>query len=372
MSLTDQAAQVNSSLKCKNCGATLQFEPGKHSLICSYCGVENEIAASPAADIHSFDYNEFIAGNISPQSTMEKVMVKCGGCGASVDLPPGVTSDNCPFCASPLVISLTNSVSILKPHYVLPFIIDTQTAQDAFKKWMKDLWFAPSDLIKKVNDGSSRQLQGIYVPYWSYDTDVVTNYSGNRGDAYYTTETYTVSENGEDRTETREVRHINWTPVSGTISVAFEDVLVSASPSLPQKIADTLQPWQMDKLEAFDERYLSGFRSETYQTDAAAAFETAKREMDPAIRNAINRDIGGDEQSILSYQNNYNDTALKYILLPVWLSAYRYNEKLYHFVVNACTGHVAGERPYSAPKIILAVLFGLAVLVALYFMLQNK
>lgn len=366
-------ADVNNSLKCKNCGATLQFDPTKQSLKCGYCGVENEIPVTPKGNAYSFDYQEFIAGNLGAQSTLEQTIVKCNNCGASVDLPAGITSDNCPFCASPLVISMAGKTSILKPHYVLPFVIDAAKAQASFKSWMAGLWFAPSDLVKKVNTGSSRQLQGIYLPHWCYDTDTYTEYTGSRGIYYYTTETYQVEEDGETRTETREVRHTQWWPVVGAVECGFENVLVSASPSLPQQIATTLEPWNMDLLVEFDERFLSGFRSETYRVDAKTAFEVAKNKMEPDIKNTIMQDIGGDEQIILTSKNQYLNTALKYIMLPVWLSSYRYNDKVYHFVVNANTGEVAGERPYSVAKIAGLVILIIAIIVAaIYFYQQGR
>ena len=58
--------------------------------------------------------------------------------------------------------------------------------------------------------------------------------------------------------------------------------------------------------------------------------------------------------------------------VPVWLSAYRYREKVYRFLVNARTGEVQGERPWSWIKITLAALAGsatvalIAYLVAMY------
>jgi hypothetical protein len=81
-----------------------------------------------------------------------------------------------------------------------------------------------------------------------------------------------------------------------------------------------------------------------------------------AIQQDIRRDIGGDEQRITSVRTQYNSTTYKYILLPVWLSVYRYGDKVYRFVVNARTGEVHGERPYSAIKIALAVIAALIVL----------
>ena len=54
----------------------------------------------------------------------------------------------------------------------------------------------------------------------------------------------------------------------------------------------------------------------------------------------------------------------KHVLLPLWIAAYRYRDKTYRFIINGRSGRVYGERPYSAIKIIAAVLLG-AVAMAL-------
>ena len=46
----------------------------------------------------------------------------------------------------------------------------------------------------------------------------------------------------------------------------------------------------------------------------------------------------------------------------MWLSAYRFREKIYRILINARTGEVQGERPYSVGKIVGAVLLGLALI----------
>ena len=46
----------------------------------------------------------------------------------------------------------------------------------------------------------------------------------------------------------------------------------------------------------------------------------------------------------------------KHILLPVWISAYRYHQRVFRFLVNARTGEVQGERPWSAIKIAMLVI----------------
>jgi hypothetical protein len=84
--------------------------------------------------------------------------------------------------------------------------------------------------------------------------------------------------------------------------------------------------------------------------------------MRPVIESTVRTDIGGDVQQISSLSTDYNDIKFKHILLPLWISAYRYNEKVYRFTVNARTGEVQGERPYSAWKIFFFVLTILAVI----------
>ena len=183
-------------------------------------------------------------------------------------------------------------------------------------------------------------------------------------------ETYTVTVNG--RTETRTRTKIIWTPASGFVNNAFDDVLVMASRSLPEKYADALEPWDLKSLNEFSEKFLSGFRSETYQVDVKAGFGRAKDKMDVVIRQTIRGDIGGDHQQVLTVNTSYDNVMFKHILLPIWISAFRYNNKVFRFLINGRTGEVQGERPWSVVKIVLASLAAIAVVVAVYFFFIRK
>jgi LSD1 subclass zinc finger protein len=364
----EQTASLNTSLQCTNCGATLHFAPGTRQLKCTYCGAANEIKSVDEGPVVSFDYQTFISHKVMEQ--VERV-VSCKNCGAATTLPPEVNSENCVFCTSPLVLSEAENKQLVKPHYILPFIVAQQQAFDSFRKWLSKLWFAPSDLSKMVSSNAS-QFKGIYIPHWSYDANTTTDYEGRRGDYYYVSESYTVTVNGRQENRTRQVRHTRWSAASGRVGNRFNDVLVSASKSLPQDISNKLEPWRMDALVRYNEQYVSGFRSELYQIGAEEGLDEAKHRMDPVIRDTICDDIGGDEQEISDFNVAYQDLALKYLLLPAWISAYKYNNKLYHFTINACTGEVVGERPYSATKITLAVLAGIVLIgIIIYFCSQQ-
>ncbi len=354
---------------CRECGAFLVFAPGSTHLKCPYCGTENEIEASTEV-IEEIDYKEFIASSINSAEKQQIAVVKCTSCGAESSLKPNVTSDECPFCGTALVVSSGSLCTVLKPKSLLPFKIGQKDGFSLFKNWLHGLWFAPNDL-KRYAENHER-LNGMYIPYWTFDCNTFSKYTGERGDNYTVTEKYTTVEDGKQVTRTRQVVKIRWRSVSGSVRNTFDEVLVIASHSLPNNYTRELEPWDLQNLVPFNEKYLSGFRTESYQVDVKAGFEEAKQIMNETIRATICQDIGGDHQRIHFVDTTYHNITFKHILLPIWLSAYRYQDKVYRFMVNGRTGEVQGERPYSWIKITLLVLAFLALVALIYFFTQGK
>ncbi len=354
---------------CTNCGSDLKYKPGTHHLNCEHCGTENEIPQMEG-DFKELDFHQYLSEKSSSEETLTEHFVKCENCGASSSLDPKITSSNCPYCATPLIVEQGKEEKIIQPKAILPFNFDKESAKNEFKKWVKKLWFAPNQLKKATLNFD--HFKGIYIPYWTYDSDTFTKYTGQRGDHYYVTETYNTTVDGKSVTRTRQVQKTRWRPAYGNVSNFFDDVLVVASKSLPEKYIYKLEPWDLNNLVSFDKSYLSGFITEKYQIDLGGGFEKAKEIIDPKIRALIRRDIGGDVQRIISMNTHYDDITFKHLLLPVFVSAYKYKDKVYQFLVNGRTGEVQGQRPYSWVKITLAVLLGLAIIATIILIAQNS
>jgi len=158
------------------------------------------------------------------------------------------------------------------------------------------------------------------------------------------------------QTRTRTVTKTNWYTVSGEVQHFFDDVLVCGSKSVPPHLVTWLEPWDLKKLEPFRAEFLSGFKTERYGVGLREGFGEAKRAMEPEIVRLIRRDIGGDHQRIEFKKTQYAAVTFKHLLLPVWVANYRYQEKLFHILVNGRTGKVSGERPWSWWKIVRLVL----------------
>lgn len=352
---------------CGNCGADMRFDPGGDRMICDHCGnIEDLEGGGPwAGGLKELDFQSALGGDLDAHEMEETRVTRCPNCGAEVEFDPELHATECPFCATPVVAD-TGTHRHIKPRGLIPFALDEAQARKAMTDWLGNLWFAPNGLQDYARKG--RRMAGIYVPYWTYDADTRSAYSGERGTVYYVSQT--VMRNGKQ--ETVRVQKIRWRPARGRVARFFDDVLVLASKSLPKKFTNALAPWDLSALVPYAPAYLAGFRAEGYQVALDEGFHEARVIMDRQIERDVRFDIGGDRQRIHRIDTEVGDVTFKHVLLPVWLAAYKYRGETYRFVVNGQTGKVQGARPWSAWKIAFAVLLGLIVAgVVGYFAAQS-
>ena len=347
---------------CEECGAALEYAPGEPVVRCPYCGQANEIeqADSPwgGGAVAEQDLDAALANELPAAEVEETRTIHCDDCGADVEFDEKTHAATCPFCASPIVTE-TSANRHIKPKGVLPFELKERAAREAMNDWLGSLWFAPSGLKEYARAG--RPMEGLYVPYWTYDADTKTEYSGQRGNVYYVSQQVPVQVDGKTVMQTRKVPKVRWTPKRGRVARFFDDVLILASKSLPKKYADRLGPWDLSALKPYQAAYLAGFRAEAYTVPLEDGFREARARMNEIILRDIRFDIGGDKQRVDHVDTKVSDTTFKHILLPVWLAAYKYRGETYRFIVNGRTGAVQGERPYSTWKIAFAVIAGLLI-----------
>src|SRR5262245_39276773 len=352
---------------CAGCAADLVFEPKDGCLTCPYCGRQEQIPAS-AGQIEERSYEAYL--NLRPDQmgllAENALEVQCTGCGTTVTFAPPDIARSCPFCAAKIVAEPKAADPLLAPESVLPFKVTHRQAAASIKNWLASRWFAPNALIPLARqEGTS----GVYLRFWTYDAYTVSHYTGERGEYYWETETYTETDDkGNPVRRTRQVRRTRWYSVSGSVSRWFDDVLIIATRSLPATRLEALDPWDLTELKLFQPAYLAGYKAQRYQVELKEGFEQAKGMMAGIITNDVRQDIGGDEQRIHQVATTYSAITFKHLLLPVWVSAYRFNGKVYQVLVNARTAEVQGDRPYSPWKIAFFVLsLLLALFIVLYF-----
>ena len=341
---------ISNDMKCKGCGGQVKFVPGTASLKCPSCGLENiiESMAEVGNDAEDINLEAYLENYVNEQESIEVQALNCGSCSAQLLFDEHTVSGNCPYCDSPFVTSKPESRGVMKPQYILPFAIDDKNATESFRKWISGLWFAPNDFKKRLQ--IAEKFKGMYLPFWAYDCDTQSAYSAE------ISKTVTHRATSREEEDDQETSSTETESVYGKIMHNFNDVVVSGTKSLPGNILNALEPWELEALTAYDERFLKGFCSETYQIDVKEAYAHAKELMKKELKEQIEKKYMGMNVNIKSINTIYSNPSFKHLSLPVWVSSFRYDGKLYQFAVNARTGKVQGQRPWSILKIAMLVI----------------
>lgn len=358
---------------CEQCGAQLRYAPGQTRLVCDHCGhvqdIPAEVPRARTRALQELDLARGLRDDLSDRDMVETRTTSCPNCGAQVEITGATHATECPFCATPVVLD-TGTSRHIKPQALIPFALTEVQARKAMTGWLGSLWFAPNTLLEYARKG--RAMNGVYVPFWTFDADTDSRYSGERGEYYYETRTVRVRVNGKMETRQERERHTRWHSVSGRVARDFDDVLVMASHSLPPRLGNELTPWDLGALVPYAPDFLAGFQAEGYTVPLAEGHAEGRGKMEEVIRSDVRRDIGGDEQRIHDIDTAWTEETFKHILLPVWMAAYKYNGKSYRFLVNGQTGEVQGERPWSIWKIAFAVLVAALLAFGAYYLSEQQ
>ena len=345
----------------------MDYAIGRHSLQCISCGATDPVESSADYSDRTHDYQQTRRdlSYLKPQAS--QLELHCENCGATFMMEEDQHAGDCPYCDLNIVVPPDDHRQ-LAPDYVVPFAVDDHTANQSFKKWLKKLWFAPSKL--KIKAFKSQPMKTVYMPMWSFDADVSTDYQGRRGDYYTTYRTVTRRVNGRTQTSQQPVQEIRWRFVSGHVFNAFRHVYTYASKALPDKFLNFLSQWDFQKAREYTPEYLSGFRSQLYQVGIDIGYRRAREIMDRTIRHTIRRDIGGDQQQILQVSSDHRNVKFRLVLVPVYMAAFSYHNKIYRYVIHGQNGRTHGERPWSWVKITMTILTILTGVAAIYIYQQ--
>mgnify|MGYP000239634464 FL=1 len=92
--------------------------------------------------------------------------------------------------------------------------------------------------------------------------------------------------------------------------------------------------------------------------------------MRETIRRQIIASYNADVVDYLNMSMNHVGKSFKYMLMPVYITATKYRDKLYNQYVNGCTGKITGSAPVSPLKVSVVSLLGAAVIAGVVLLLK--
>lgn len=336
-------------MKCNNCGGTLKYDIANYGLVCESCGsVKHLHRPEEGAAVSEFDLETALNSNGKDWGVSRR-LVTCKSCGANMLYAQEQMSGMCPFCGSAIVLSAEDADCGIAPNAIIPFTLTKEQVAEKFYRWNKFALWSPEKFRrgKLLSD-----MTAIYIPYWVFETDSVTTYSGRFG--------YNV---GSD-----ENRKTNWYSKSGIMEKHISDHIVCGSKKFfENRMLNSTVSFRSSELLPYDPEILAGMSAELYTISAEDAWNLARTK---GLRREIMESTRvyekADYTENLKCSTEFSNIRLRYVLVPAWLAGCRYNGKVYNVVASGTNGRGNCNRPLSIPKLLLTPL-----LIIAYFMLGN-
>ncbi len=264
--------------------------------------------------------------------------VRCQSCGGAVAAVPGKPLPSCLFCGASAkeLVAFAPMEEVEQPGRYVPFVVESAQAQAAFHTFATSSWWYPNDLRS-----SRLELRRLLLPAWAWSGRVETHWTGLV------------------KASTRSGK----APIAGQEDRDFAQVLVPASKSITRRELASLGTYDEAAMSAFDaERAQDPF--ELGELTRSVARQEAADEMEERHRAILQNAQGAIALRASSILHHLEGDP---VLVPVWIGAYRYGDKVFRVLVNGQTGELRGTAPRSVWKMI-GVGVGIALAIALVLM----
>ncbi len=341
----EEKHQETVDFSCPQCGASTAYSATDGGLTCTHCGYyeapQQEVVGKGA---EQFEFTIETMQRAAHGWGEARKELQCQGCGAYTSISLEDLTHTCAFCGSNRVIQREAPQDILRPRFVIPFKLEGDACQNITQEWMGSSWMTPPALrrIAQVAD-----FKGVYIPFWTFDS--VTKASWDAEVGHEKTESY--YDDGEWKTRTRTV----WRWESGQVRLDITDVLIEGTNRLSTILLARVKSYNLHDLAPYEPKYLAGFQAQAYDVPLESAWESARHEMRERTRESCRSQASTNKIRNFSMEMDFDDELWRYVLFPLYLAVYSYENKTYQVMVNGQNGDISGQRPVDWLKVWLAV-----------------
>ena len=337
---------------CPQCGAAQAYHVEAGGLKCAHCGhyqLPGAQVTGKRADEFEFKIEtleKLVSIEESGEDGRKKELI-CQACGAQTSIPQGSLTHTCPFCDSNKVIQHEEPGDVLRPRFLIPFVQTPQSLARLVKEWLGNSWMVPSALWHSAN---ITDFTPAYLPYWTFDARTQTAWRAEVG--YERTVSYYDSSAKQWKTRTE----IDWRWESGRASHFYDDLLVEGTARVSRLLLSKIRNFDTNGLVEYAPSFLAGLSALRYDVPLDDAWETGRGEMREHTRTLCRGQINSSHIRNFSMTLDFSEESWRYVLMPVYVHTYRFNEAAYQVLVNAQTGTIAGQRPVDWTKVWLAII----------------
>lgn len=318
--------------QCPGCGGALKFDIPSQQLKCDSC--------LSLVDPYSLKEKESAS---QMENVYEVTIFSCPHCGGEMLSMDNAAVDYCSFCGSHNTLEgrITHEK---RPDYIIPFKLTKEDCKQAFSKYVRRSFFAPSS-IKNANNIES--FRGIYMPYW----------------AFYIEQNGRASVTGKKSYRVGDYRYTDTYALDFEIDAYYKGLSYDSSSSFYDSISEAIGPYDVKMMRAFHPAVLSGFYADTEDVGAHIYMDDAMNQSNEMSFDAVRKmpfakglTLPNPTPSSLTSVFNTRCKQTNRAMYPVWFMSYRTGNRIAYATVNGQTGKVFADMPISPLKYILCSL----------------
>jgi len=310
--------------RCEVCQSLLDEE----DLFCSNCGTE---APKPEPVERPPDGNRVATYNFT-----------CNSCGAAMSYDASAQGLRCPFCGSVEMVAQSD-VRILAPQKVVPFRVAREEAVAAMRRWLGRGFWRPGRLAQEA---SVVTMTPVYVPYWVFEARTHTHWTA-------------------DTDRTPPGARGDWYPLAGEHHGQYSGLLIGASGALTPGETTDLCPFDLAAAVPPEQVDLENITVEQFSLLRKYARPMAREGLEQSEAEACRAAYVPGGARNVHVNVLVEGMASVPVLLPVWIMAYRFRDRVFRFLVNGQSGRATGRAPTSWLKVVTAILLFLLAALAL-------
>ena len=343
--------------KCKNCGGPVKYSATLGKFDCEYCNTVYTEDEVKLLDLLS-ERDEVVESS----NNGEYVEYHCPSCGATIVTDETTVATTCYYCNNPIVMTGKLESSQM-PTKVIPFKVDKKKALESFDNWIKKKKFVPKSFYNDKKE--IEEINGVYFPYWLYNTKVLVDLDREGSRTYSRTE-------GDYKVTYRKDFRI----------IRKGDVVVKNLPKLAlaksnKVLVESVYPFDFNTSIKFDSSYLSGFVAEKKDIEKEELMSSIEDDVYKYSTRVVEKSMTCERVRVVNNDFRVQRGSFEYAMLPVWAISYndKDSDKQYFFSVNGQTGKVVGKLPIVMSKLILTALLTIlpifAIVTAILYFTNN-
>lgn len=339
---------------CPQCGSEMKY--GGRKLACKSCDYSRSLGNKSDQVVGrglsaGLDLSAFKRG-----LGITHAVYSC--CKAKIAVPATQTEVICPFCQGEPE-KLEEEIKVIYPEGIVPFTIPHKGVPGRMKNFVNNMtWFFRPKGFASI--AKAENIQAIYIPVFLFDAFTRSSWIAESGYNDIFPDDYEGKAKGNPKTR--------WEDSRGYLEHNFVDeIMIAAGTRVAGKVFDALkiQALTGQIVEDYDPQYIQEFACELYQDDEEKGFGGGDNQMDGLIEGWIDPMIPGDDYRGLNIVTEKLALSYKHILMPVWVSSFRYRNTDHVFYMNGRTGKIEGKSPLSWEKVGLFILVAVIVLILL-------